>query len=320
MTFRAPMQMDPNCGVYKIVNRSNGKFYIGSTRRMKSRRRDHFYHLAKNKHRNSYLQNAYNAEPDKTVFEFEMVILCAVDQLLEYEQFCIDQMKPAYNISKIAGTIEQTEEVKRKRVESVRAFNQTDEGILCRREKGKSVSAANITRGALLGDSNPVRKMSKEQVQIRNLKGAETKRAQGTHPYGDRNPVRRMTDEQRVAFGRKGAETRRLRGTQKRKLSDEQVIAILQSKLSVKQQAKMYGVHETAIWAIVYGRSHSNILPDFPRKVFKSPLNEEKAIEILKSNLSAKELAKKFSVTEGSIYNIWKGATWKHLGGKRNAF
>lgn len=47
-------------GIYKIVNKIDGKYYVGSTKNFSSRWKEHVYDLARNIHHNSYLQNAWN--------------------------------------------------------------------------------------------------------------------------------------------------------------------------------------------------------------------------------------------------------------------
>lgn len=49
-----------NCGIYKIVNIINGKFYIGSSRAIPSRWKAHRYALRKGTHKNYKLQDDWN--------------------------------------------------------------------------------------------------------------------------------------------------------------------------------------------------------------------------------------------------------------------
>ncbi len=88
-----------NCGVYQIRNTRNGKIYIGSTVDFKSRKSNHYWHLRKNTHHNDNLQAEYNCEEDKTVFVFEILMICEEKMCLFYEQICIDALTPDYNKS-----------------------------------------------------------------------------------------------------------------------------------------------------------------------------------------------------------------------------
>lgn len=98
-----PTGINLNCGVYRIKNVRNGKFYVGSTKDAQTRKRNHFLNLKKGTHTNRFLQAAYNKETDKSVFEFQMFIYCKEEQLLSLEQGCLDLLKPHYNVCKIAG-------------------------------------------------------------------------------------------------------------------------------------------------------------------------------------------------------------------------
>jgi plasmid maintenance system antidote protein VapI len=89
------------CGVYRIVNRDSGKFYIGSSVSLDRRRNDHFSALKRDKHHSVYLQRAYNKEP--SAFVFETLLVCDRSMTLFYEQLLIDSMKPEYNTSETAG-------------------------------------------------------------------------------------------------------------------------------------------------------------------------------------------------------------------------
>jgi group I intron endonuclease len=91
-----------NIGIYKITNKKNGKFYIGSSKHIDRRWWEHKNDLNKNQHTNLKLQHAWNYYgPDC----FELVILENVDEskLLEREQFYLDTFVPykrniGYNI------------------------------------------------------------------------------------------------------------------------------------------------------------------------------------------------------------------------------
>lgn len=86
-----------NCGVYKIINLKNNKFYIGSSNNLHKRFIHHKNSLLKNKHHNKYLQNAWNKYGEEN-FKFEIVEYCYNN--FEKEQYYLDSLKPQYNIAK----------------------------------------------------------------------------------------------------------------------------------------------------------------------------------------------------------------------------
>lgn len=91
-------------GIYCIRNLVNGKIYIGSSVKFKSRWKSHIKRLNTNKHGNDYLQKAYN-KYGKDNFSFEIVSYVEnKENLIKYEQYWLDFFKPEYNICKIAGS------------------------------------------------------------------------------------------------------------------------------------------------------------------------------------------------------------------------
>ncbi len=61
-----------NQGIYKIINKHNDNFYIGSAVNLKRRKARHFSELRHNKHDNKHLQNAWNLYGESN-FEFTVV-------------------------------------------------------------------------------------------------------------------------------------------------------------------------------------------------------------------------------------------------------
>jgi len=89
---------DNNCGIYKITNTVDGKFYIGSSQDIPRRWREHKSRMNRNCHCNKHLQNAWHKHGEDA-FTFEVLLLCNVDDLSRYEQAYIDALDPEYNIS-----------------------------------------------------------------------------------------------------------------------------------------------------------------------------------------------------------------------------
>lgn len=94
------------CGIYKITNKVNGKFYIGSTTRLNARKAEHRYRY-KNKIGNSAIRCAVIKHGEENfIFEIIEEFMFSdnftknyINEILESrEQFYIDTLKPEYNI------------------------------------------------------------------------------------------------------------------------------------------------------------------------------------------------------------------------------
>lgn len=93
-------------GIYKIINKINGKYYVGSSDHIYRRWRDHKKHLRKNSHYNTHLQNAWNKYGEEQ-FEFLIAEQCPENFLLTREQFYLNECKTitpiVYNTIFVAG-------------------------------------------------------------------------------------------------------------------------------------------------------------------------------------------------------------------------
>lgn len=85
--------MQIKSGIYKIINKIDGKYYVGSSQNIKHRWERHRSNLKKNKHWNRHLQNAYNKYG---IDNFEYVIveyITDINKLLTIEQTYLDECK-----------------------------------------------------------------------------------------------------------------------------------------------------------------------------------------------------------------------------------
>ena len=118
-------------GVYEIVNIITNERYIGSASRVgKSNSLSGFYvrfdkHkllLKNNKHYNIHLQRAYNKYGENN-FNFNILSICPPEYCIKLEQWFLDNLKPEYNIRKIADSnkgIKFTAEHKEKLSKSIK--------------------------------------------------------------------------------------------------------------------------------------------------------------------------------------------------------
>ena len=82
-------------GIYKIVNRINGKYYVGSSRLLIFRMYDHKTQLNNNIHSNSHLQAAWN-KYGENAFTFNIIKIINTDdciKILDEEQIYLDIAK-----------------------------------------------------------------------------------------------------------------------------------------------------------------------------------------------------------------------------------
>lgn len=92
-------------GIYQITCLENGRFYIGSSNKLRQRLLRHCLMLEKKKHENRILQNSFN-KYGRLAFSFEILELCPVVKLFEIEQKWIDKNTDSgllFNINKIAS-------------------------------------------------------------------------------------------------------------------------------------------------------------------------------------------------------------------------
>lgn len=92
-----------NSGIYIIKSTINDKCYVGSAISIIRRIRDHKNFLRNDKHYNKKLQNHYNKYGIDSL-SYNILEYCDKSILIEREQYFIDNLRPFFNICKIAGT------------------------------------------------------------------------------------------------------------------------------------------------------------------------------------------------------------------------
>lgn len=93
-------------GVYAIVNLANNKVYVGSTVNLSKRFSGHRQALRRGDHPSTHLQHAWTKYGEDT-FDFRVLELCTIDELLELEQawsnhYCSYDPQFGYNIREIS--------------------------------------------------------------------------------------------------------------------------------------------------------------------------------------------------------------------------
>lgn len=98
-----PLKAKPHTGIYAIVNKVNGRMYIGSAMRFNKRWKEHMRGLESGKHHSRFLSRCW-AKHGADNFEFKILLYCSAENLLMYEQAFLDFYNPIYNTAKIAGS------------------------------------------------------------------------------------------------------------------------------------------------------------------------------------------------------------------------
>lgn len=95
-------------GIYRFVNVTNCKMYVGSAINLYRRRIGHIKELRANKHRNDYFQKAWLKHGEAN-FKFYVLEICEKKVLLVREQHWLDLARSyhedfGYNLNPIAGS------------------------------------------------------------------------------------------------------------------------------------------------------------------------------------------------------------------------
>ena len=104
-------------GIYKITNKVNGKYYVGSSNNIHKRFNQHKLNLKRNCHKNPHLQSSWNKYTESN-FEFVVIEELPTEKLIEIEQKYLDVIKfnqdQCYNQGFIAGRVEMTDAIRKK--------------------------------------------------------------------------------------------------------------------------------------------------------------------------------------------------------------
>ena len=82
-------------GVYKILNRKNGKFYIGSSVDIEKRFNSHRKKLIAGTHNNKHLQNAWNKYGEDSFEFFVLEEVPNINELRNRETYYLQSTEPS---------------------------------------------------------------------------------------------------------------------------------------------------------------------------------------------------------------------------------
>lgn len=189
-------------GIYAIVNKINGKRYVGSAKRLRYRYAEHVRLLNANKHHSPTLQRSWNKYG---VEAFEYVVLEVVDDLamlIAREQSWIDRYnctgQRGYNISPTAGSprgVKHTEQSKKNMSAAAIGKRHSEEhkAKIAQASKGRKISAEAMARRVATRRANDGYAQSPESL----AKMVATRRARGGfgHSEETRSLISKRTKE-----------------------------------------------------------------------------------------------------------------------------
>ena len=89
-------------GIYEIHNTISDKSYIGSSKQVEKRFKQHVHALEKGTHVNIHLQRSYNKH-GASAFSFLILTECSLEELFPLEELLISEIQPEYNIGSVGG-------------------------------------------------------------------------------------------------------------------------------------------------------------------------------------------------------------------------
>jgi group I intron endonuclease len=93
-----------SCGIYHIINKENNKGYIGSSKVLEKRFKQHLGKLKRAKHPNRHLQGAWNTYGEDK-FEFKKILNCPEEYQYKLELWFLTKssLNSEYNINREMG-------------------------------------------------------------------------------------------------------------------------------------------------------------------------------------------------------------------------
>jgi group I intron endonuclease len=175
MNFLIPENVKKASGIYKITCKETRKIYIGSAENLLHRYNGHKTDFKRGTHANSYLLNSYLKYGSEN-FDFELIELAPIDQLLEREQFYLDSTKCyepdiGFNICKIAGKVDMTPEIRKRIGDKNRGSKRTEEQkkIMSEAQRNKTISVEgleNLKKGGEKRRGRPRSEDTKNKISI----------------------------------------------------------------------------------------------------------------------------------------------------------
>ncbi len=130
----APQPLRFKSGAYRIEHKETGELYIGSTDDLSRRHSEHYSMLSKGKHSCPALQQAFNADPNPSNFEFRCKPTDSREEAYSLEEKWIGEARSSGKLLNIAEDVRasgrgaiRSEETRRRLSESRRGSKDSEE-------------------------------------------------------------------------------------------------------------------------------------------------------------------------------------------------
>ena len=177
-----------NSGIYEIRNTDTRKLYIGSSKSLTTRKREHFHRLRKGIHANKHLQSSFIKNGEEA-FQFKILAYCEPEILYVQEQRFLDHYKSydrdkGFNMCKIA--------------ESLAGINI---GRKCSESTKKKISAAH--KGRVFSKEHK-EKLSKAAIDRKHTEDSKKRMSEKAknrqfHPKGMRGKSHSVKTKEKIA-------------------------------------------------------------------------------------------------------------------------
>lgn len=214
-------------GIYKIINKIDGKIYVGQTQNYHKRKQKHLAALRANSHFNTHLQRAFNKYGEKA-FEISLLCECEIEELDRLEVEWISALRCAdreygYNLmygGQVFRSFTPEIRMRMSMVNRGKKFSKEHRRHISESQKGRIIS----------------------QCSIDKMKA--TKMKNNSH-QGQKNPNAVISDD----------------------AANEIIQRLYEKREPVKTICSEYGVTQDTVYNLIYGKTYRHILPEIRKEL-----------------------------------------------------
>lgn len=307
--------LNKQIGVYQLFNIINNKIYVGSSIDLNRRKQEHFRLLHKNKHPNTYLQNAWNKYGEDN---FRFIVLETTDdisKIRQLEQKWLDETKCylheyGYNMLPKADSplgYKHSEETKEKR--SLLTKEEIKDIKLLRRDTDLTYESIgnifNVSSGVV---TNIIFDFNLSWVKINDSDELDVQKyAKYIDSFGGR-----------LTHRLKSSEIKEIKFLLENNIKQVKVAELFDIKQTVVSDIKCMNIHNNVLLS---DKDRVNLKTKFRDILMNSENNPKKMTDekvknikvLLNMNYSPSYISKIFNVARGTIHSIKSNKYWKHI-------